>query len=74
MMQSATELDLRDFAKAVPCTLLMLLMPLTFSISEGLAIGFVVYAAFALGAGRARELSLTAWLLAALFFLHLLFR
>ena len=52
----------------------MLLMPLTFSISEGLAIGFMAYAMFMLGAGRARELSLTSWLLAALFFLHLLFR
>jgi len=51
-----TELDLRDFSKAIPCVLTMLLMPLTFSISEGLAIGFVAYAAFALGAGRARVL------------------
>jgi AGZA family xanthine/uracil permease-like MFS transporter len=74
MMQSAAGLDLRDFSKAVPCVLMMLLMPLTFSISEGLAIGFVAYAAFALGAGRARELSVTSWLLAALFLLHLLFR
>jgi len=74
MMQSATELDLRDFAKAVPCVLIMLLMPLTFSISEGLAIGFVAYAAFALGAGHARELSLTSWLLAVLFLAHLLLR
>lgn len=73
MMQNATELDLRDFAKAVPCVLIVILMPLTFSISEGLAIGFVAYAAFQLGAGRARSLSLTAWLLAALFLLHLLF-
>jgi AGZA family xanthine/uracil permease-like MFS transporter len=74
MMQSVAELDLRDFAKAVPCVLIMLLMPLTFSISEGLAIGFVAYVAFALGAGRARELTLTSWILAALFLLHLLFR
>ncbi|MEA3207776.1 MAG: adenine/guanine/hypoxanthine permease [Chthoniobacter sp.] len=74
MMQSIAGLDLRDFAKAVPCVLTIALMPLTFSISEGLAIGFVIYAAFQLGAGRAREVSATAWILAALFLLQLVFR
>jgi AGZA family xanthine/uracil permease-like MFS transporter len=74
MMQSVVELDLRDFAKAVPAVLTIALMPFTFSISEGLAIGFVVYAAFQLGIGRAREVSLTAWILAALFLTHLVLR
>ena len=74
MMQSAAELDLRDFAKALPCVLLMLAMPLTFSISEGLAIGFVVYAAFMIAAGRVREVSPTAWALAGLFLAHLVLR
>ena len=73
MMQSVVELDLRDFAKAVPCVLTIALMPLTFSISEGIALGFVLYAAFQLGAGRTRQVSLTAWLLAAVFLLHLVF-
>ena len=49
-------------------------MPLTFSISEGLALGFVSYAALMLGTGRSRELSVTAWVLSALFLLHLIFR
>ena len=44
------------------------------SISEGLAIGFVVYAALMLGTGRGRNLSLTSWILSALFLLHLIFR
>jgi AGZA family xanthine/uracil permease-like MFS transporter len=74
MMQGITKLDLEDFAKAVPTVLTMLLMPLTFSISEGLAIGFVVYVAFMLGTGRAREVSGMGWVLGALFLLHLLFR
>jgi adenine/guanine/hypoxanthine permease len=74
MMQNITALDLEDFVHAVPCVLIVVLMPLTFSISEGLAIGFVVYAVLMLGSGRARQLSLTAWGLAAIFLLHLLFR
>jgi AGZA family xanthine/uracil permease-like MFS transporter len=44
------------------------------NISEGLAIGFVSYAGLMLGTGRAREVSLTAWVLSVLFLLHLIFR
>ncbi len=74
MMQNAQELDLRDFGKSVPCVLTMLLMPLTFSISEGLAIGFVAYAALMLISGRAARVSWVAWALAALFLAHLILR
>jgi AGZA family xanthine/uracil permease-like MFS transporter len=74
MMQNISQLDLGDFVYAVPCLLTVVLMPLTFSISEGLAIGFVAYTGLMLGTGRVRELSLTAWLLAVIFLLHLLFR
>jgi AGZA family xanthine/uracil permease-like MFS transporter len=74
MMQNITRLNFRDFVYAVPCVLIIIMMPLAFSISEGIAIGFVVYAALMMGSGRFREVSLTAWLLAAIFLLHLLFR
>jgi AGZA family xanthine/uracil permease-like MFS transporter len=74
MMQSISEIDLRDFAIAVPAVLTIVLMPLTFSISEGLALGFVIYAVFMLGAGRTRQVSGMAWILAALFLAHLVLR
>ena len=51
-----------------------MVMLLTFSTSEGLAIGFVIYSALMLGTGRGREVSLTTWLLAALFLAHLISR
>jgi AGZA family xanthine/uracil permease-like MFS transporter len=74
MMQSTAKLDLGDFAKAVPAVLTMVLMPLSFSISEGLAIGFVTYAALMVGIGRGREVTGIGYLLAALFLLHMLWR
>jgi AGZA family xanthine/uracil permease-like MFS transporter len=74
MMQGISQLDFRDFVKAVPCILTIVMMPLTFSISEGLAIGFVFYCALMLLAGRAREVSAMAWALGALFVAHLLSR
>lgn len=74
MMQGLSQLRLDDFAKAAPAVLILLLMPLTFSISEGLAIGFVVYVALMLGTGRSREVTWMSWILGLLFLLHLLFR
>jgi AGZA family xanthine/uracil permease-like MFS transporter len=74
MMQGASELNLADFATAVPAVLTIVLMPLTFSISEGLALGFVIYVLFLTGAGRAGQITGMAWALAALFLAHLLLR
>jgi len=74
MMQGATELDWKDFSKAAPAVLTMFLMPLTFSISEGLTIGFLVYVALQVGIGRARNITPVGYMLAGLFLLHLITR
>jgi AGZA family xanthine/uracil permease-like MFS transporter len=74
MMQSATKIDLGDFSKAVPAVLTMILMPLSFSISEGLTIGFLAYVALMVGIGRSRQVTLIGYLLALLFLFHMLWR
>jgi AGZA family xanthine/uracil permease-like MFS transporter len=74
MMQSVTEIDWKDFAVAVPAALTILTMPLTFSISEGIAVGFFVYVLLMLGLGRARQVSWLAYALGAMFALHFLTR
>ena len=74
MLQGVTEIDWKDFPVAVAAGLTILAMPLTFSISEGIALGFLVHALLMLGLGRGRELSLLTYLLTALFVLHFIFR
>jgi len=74
MMQSMAKLDLGDFAKAVPAVLTIILMPLSFSISEGLSIGFLAYVALMIGIGRAREVTWIGYVLALLFLAHILYR
>lgn len=74
MMQGAAEIDWRQLPVALPAALTILLMPLTFSISEGLALGFLAWFALALVTGRARTLSVTAWVLALLFLAHVVTR
>jgi len=73
-MQSVTELNLRDFGRAVPAVVTMLVMPLSFSIAEGIALGFVVYVGLMAGCGRRREVSPLAWVLGVLFLVHLVTR
>jgi AGZA family xanthine/uracil permease-like MFS transporter len=52
----------------------MIAMPLTFSIAEGIALGFVAYIGFSLLTGRARTVTPLAHLLGLLFLAHLIFR
>ena len=74
MMQGVLEIDFTDFAVAVPAVLTLLVMPLAFSISNGIAMGFVVYAVLMLATGRGRQVTPLAYVLSVLFFLYFIFR
>ena len=74
MMQSVLEIDFKDFAVALPPVMILLVMPLSYSISEGIAVGFVFYAVLMLAAGRGRQVTPVAYGLAALFLVHFFFR
>jgi AGZA family xanthine/uracil permease-like MFS transporter len=56
MMQSAVEIELRDFATAAPAVLTLLAIPLTFSIAEGIGLGLIA--------------AVAAYLIALIFFLQ----
>ena len=66
MFRSAKDLDLARVEDAVPAFLTAALIPLTFSITQGILWGFVAHAVLHAVAGRGRELPLSAWILAAL--------
>ena len=74
MLQGVRDIDWQDFPTAVSAGLTILAMPLTFSISEGIAVGFLVHALLMLGLGRGREVSWLGYTLAALFALHFVLR
>lgn len=56
-----------DLMDAVPVVVILITMPLTFSIADGIAFGFISYAAVRIFSGRFSEISASVWLLAALF-------
>lgn len=67
MLSAVAEIDWRDFGESLPAFLTMLAMPLTLSITEGIAWGFVAYSVLALVRGRAGESSWLVHAFAALF-------
>jgi len=73
MLRVAATLPWSDMTEAVPAFVTMIGMPLTFSIANGLALGFISYPLVKLLAGRGREVSLVAYLLAALFLVRYLY-
>jgi AGZA family xanthine/uracil permease-like MFS transporter len=70
MLKNALGIDWNDTTDAVPSFLTILAMPLTFSIANGLALGFIAYPLIKLLAGRAKEVSPLVYVLAALFVLR----
>jgi adenine/guanine/hypoxanthine permease len=73
MMQGLAELDLRDFAKAAPAFMTIVMMPFAFSISDGIAFGVLTYVGIKLGMGKAKEVGFLTYVLAVLFLAYFLF-
>lgn len=68
MMQSVTEIDMKDFAVAAPAVLTLLAIPLTFSIAEGLGLGLICSALLALALGRPKSFTPVGYVVAGIFF------
>ncbi|MGQ8366730.1 NCS2 family permease [Glaciecola sp. 1036] len=73
MMDSIRLLDFDDLGALATATVALIAMPLTFSISEGIALGFITYVGIMLGCGRFKQVSLITYLLAAVFILRYIF-
>ncbi|MBI4408167.1 MAG: NCS2 family permease, partial [Gemmatimonadetes bacterium] len=65
MLRAVVAVPWDDMSEAVPAFLTILAMPLTFSIANGLALGFISYVLVKVLAGRFREVSPLVYLLAA---------
>ena len=66
------DLDWEDAGAYVPAVLTAIVMPFTFSIANGIAIGFISYAVINTVTGNARGLHPAVWLLAAASLLYFL--
>ena len=70
MFAQIRTIDLSDYAIAIPTFLTVVIMPFTYSITNGIGAGFVSYAIIRLAQGRIREVHPLLWIVAALFIVY----
>ncbi len=73
MTSGLAEVDWTDLTEAAPVFVAAIAMPLTFSIANGIAFGFITYAGIKLMSGRRDDVSISVMVLAALFVLKFVF-
>ena len=74
MMSEVTHIDFSDITDAIPVFLTIVMMPLTYSIANGFAFGFVSYTLLKLCSGRFKEVSWVMYLVSAAFILNFILR
>ena len=73
MMTPIVKIDWEDFSESIPAFICVLLMPVAYSISDGILIGVISYVVINACAGKFKKISPTMWVLAALFILKYIF-
>ena len=74
MMQEVGKINFTDFSDALPAFLTIVMMPLTGSIANGFAFGFVSYAFMKTAVGKYKEVSWIMWLVSIAFVINLVMR
>ena len=67
MLSSLQHVQWDDVIQAVPVSVVLIMMPLTFSISDGIGMGFITYALLCLLTGKLQQTTLSVWVLALVF-------
>lgn len=74
MMSEVGKIEFQDFTDGLPAFLTIIMMPLTSSIANGFAFGFISYSIVKTLGGKAREVSLIMWLVSIAFIINLFLR
>ncbi|MEO3678014.1 NCS2 family permease [Rheinheimera fenheensis] len=67
MLGSLQHVEWDEVIQAVPVSVVLVMMPLTFSISDGIGMGFISYAVLCLVTGNLHRTTLSVWLLTLVF-------
>ena len=73
MMPAVRRIHWEDYCRAIPAFLTIILMPLAYSISDGILIGVISYVICHAIAGKFKQVSITMWILAILFICKYIF-
>lgn len=69
MLEPIKGIDLTDFTEAIPAFITLIVMPLSYSIADGIAFGMISYIIIKLAAGKGRDISIATYIIGVLFLL-----
>ena len=72
MIEPIKEIDLEDFTEAIPAFLTIIMIPLSYSIADGIVFGILSYIILKLFTGKAKEVSITTIIIGLIFALKFL--
>ena len=70
MMMQVGQIEWSEFTIALPAFLTIVTMPLTYSIANGIGVGFISFTLMSLFAGKAKDIHWIMWLISALFVVY----
>ncbi len=73
MLGGMENLDWSDATELLPALIMIVMIPLTFSIANGIALGFIAYVAMKIAVGDLRKISSGAWFLLVVFLAKFIF-
>ncbi len=73
MLEPIKNIEFNDFSEGIPAFVCIIMMPLAYSISDGILIGMICYAVFNLLCGNFKKLTPTMLILTVLFVIKYLF-
>ncbi|WP_320047828.1 NCS2 family permease [uncultured Ilyobacter sp.] len=73
MFKNLLDIDFHDIEVAIPSFLTIILMPLTYSISTGIAFGFISYVAVSIFSGDLKKIKPAMWFIGILSVVELIF-
>ena len=73
MMSSVKSIHWEDYCRAIPAFITIIVMPLAYSISDGILLGVISYVLCHAVSGQFKKISITMWILAALFICKYIF-
>ena len=73
MLSDMERLDWSEITEIFPALIIIIMIPLTFSIANGIALGFISYVAIKIASNKYKEVSLGAWFLTVIFLAKFVF-
>ena len=70
MMSHIKDINFEDFTECFPAFIIMILIPFTFSIVDGIAFGFIIYPIVKIAAKKGKDVSIPTYIIGSIFLIY----